>query len=152
MPVSTSTRQPVTIGDPISVILKESRTMHYGRCITIPLDPIPSPDGENRLDIDIRERFASATYFSSTREAGGGRYVTILFTNYFACRYFVTEDHETLCPGISEAESEFVEIQDSAWIPSLPTHVHGMKHYVLAINRSLFECIADEFEIQRLPK
>ena len=122
--------------------------MNTGNLAPISLQYMPHPGGDNRLDIDIREGYASATYYASSHATGGSRFISILFKNCYAIRYVVTEDHESLCPGIEESESEFVEIRDSPWILSLPSYVQRMKHYAFGLNHGFFECIADTFEVQ----
>jgi hypothetical protein len=125
--------------------------MQSGFPCAIALEFLPNPDGDNRLDVDIREGETSVTYFSSSRAVGGARYVTVVFKNCQAVRFFVTEDHDTFCPGFKDSESDFVEIRGSAWLKTLPDHVQSYKHFVLGINHSFFECIAPEFRIEVQP-
>ncbi|MCA9046561.1 MAG: hypothetical protein KDA69_19695, partial [Planctomycetaceae bacterium] len=103
--------------------------MNADRVVPISLQYLPSPDGDNRLDVEVREGDTSVTYFASSRAEGGGRCITIHFKNCFAIRYVVTEDHESYCPGINDSESDFVEIHESSWVCSQPEYVQQMKHF-----------------------
>ena len=121
------------------------------RVCAISLKYMPSPEGDNRLDIVIREDEVSATYFSSSLAVGGARHIRITFTDCYAVRYFVTEEHEVLCEGFSESDSEFAEVRGSPWLMAQPPYVHKLKHYVLGINHCFFECIASGFGVNPYP-
>jgi hypothetical protein len=114
----------------------------------IALEFLPNPDGDNRLDVRIRERVTTVTYFSSSRVVGGPRYINIVFEGCYAVRFVVTEEHEKLCPGINGVDSDFAEIRDSAWLKTLPDYVQSFKHFVLGINHCFFECIAPDFRVE----
>ena len=125
--------------------------MSAGYPIAIELEYSPCPDGDNRLDIEIREGHTGVAYISSSRAKGGARRITIVFIECHAVRYFVTEDHESLCPGISDIESHFVEIEDSPWLCSLPKYLQTLKHYAFGLNHCLFECIAADYRVRPNP-
>ena len=121
--------------------------MQHGRPTAIPLEFLPNPDGDNRLDVDIREGETTVTYFSSTRAVGGARYIKVVFDRCYAARFVATDDHEKLCPGL---ESDFSEVRDSAWLKTLPDYVQTFKHFVFGINHCFFECIAPAFRVEPL--
>jgi len=141
----------------------------------IPLEFMPCYDGDNRLDVDIREGETRVIYFSSTRAKGGARFIQITFTDCVAVRFLATEGHEKECPGFGDLDSNFAEICDSSWLPCFPVYRQSMeqivtdsstgsttfqgfsvydppwKHFAFGLNHCFFECIAGGYRIEPSP-
>lgn len=141
----------------------------------IPLEYLPSPDGDNRLDVDIREGETHVTYFSSSRAKGGARDIRIVFNDCVTVRFVATEDHEKECPGFGDLDSSFAEICDSSWLECFPVYRQSMeqivtdsstgsttfqgfsvydppwKHFAFGLNDSFFECIAGGYRVEPCP-
>lgn len=116
--------------------------------ISIPLEQVPNPEGDNRFEVKINEGSAWLTYFASKMVdnclVNFGN-VTLLFSNCVASKYVGSEPDDELYPGWYEVESDFCEINNSQWAASFMNQDVNYHHYVFCLNHQVFECIAESY-------
>lgn len=117
----------------------------------IALDYEPNPEGDNRIDVDIRERETRVAYIANMQNSGNPCEVDLVFENCVATKYIATEPDDSICPGWSSMNSDFGEIEASPWVSQFPHHISHYRHFVFGLNHCFFECIAESYRVELSP-